>query len=162
LREIAGDIPKLTTFYIKDLCERFGIVAKGASPEFWQIMSAYPWPGNVRELIQALEKALISAKEEPILFPKHLPTYIRICVARSAFPGRLLSPGTPGQVPGVPAAPPKLKEIRQATVAEAERRYLKDLIAYAGGDKNKACRISGLSRSRFYTLLKKYRPDDAR
>ena len=162
LREIVGDIPKLTTFYIKDLCERFGIVAKGASPEFWQTMSAYPWPGNVRELIQALEKALISAKEEPILFPKHLPTYIRIFVARSAFPGRLLSPGTPGQVPGVPAAPPKLKEIRQATVAEAERRYLKDLIAYAGGDKNKACRISGLSRSRFYTLLKKYRPDDAR
>ncbi|MCK7480223.1 MAG: hypothetical protein M0C28_25395 [Candidatus Moduliflexus flocculans] len=32
----------------------------------------------MRELIQALEKALISAKEEPILFPKHLPTYIRI------------------------------------------------------------------------------------
>ena len=162
LREIVGDIPKLTTFYIKDLCERFGIVAKGASPEFWQTMSAYPWPGNVRELIQALEKALISAKEEPILFPKHLPTYIRIFVARSAFPGRLLSPGKPGQVPGVPASPPKLKEIRQATVAEAERRYLKDLIAYAGGDKNEACRISGLSRSRFYTLLKKYRPDDAR
>jgi two-component system NtrC family response regulator len=161
LREITGDIPKLTAFYIKDLCERFGIVVKGASPEFCQIMSAYPWPGNVREMIQALEKALISAKEEPVLFPKHLPTYIRICVARSAFPGRPLSPEKPGQGPGVPAAPPKLKEIRQATVADAERRYLKELIAYAGGDKNEACRISGLSRSRFYTLLKKYRPDDA-
>jgi two-component system NtrC family response regulator len=162
LREIIGDIPKLTTFYIKYLCERFRIAAKGTSPEFCQTMSAYPWPGNVRELIQALEKALISAKEEPILFPKHLPTYIRIYVARSAFPGRPLSPEKPGQGPGVPAAPPKLKEIRQATVADAERRYLKELITYAGGDKNEACRISGLSRSRFYTLLKKYRPDDAR
>jgi len=162
LREIVGDIPKLTTFYIKDLCERFRIDPKGGSPEFCQIMSAYPWPGNVREMIQALEKALISAKEEPVLFPKHLPTYIRIFVARSAFPVRLLSPEKPGQRPGVPASPPKLKEIRQAAAAEAERRYLKDLIAYAGGDKNEACRISGLSRSRFYTLLKKYRPDDAR
>lgn len=162
LREIVADIPKLTTFYINDLCERFRIEPKGTSLEFCQTMSAYPWPGNVRELIQALEKALIAAREEPVMFPKHLPTYIRIYVARRAFPGIPLSPEKPGQDPGVPAAPPKLKEIRQATVADAERRYLKELIAYAGGDNNEACRISGLSRSRFYTLLKKYRPDGAR
>jgi two-component system, NtrC family, response regulator len=41
-------------------------------------LSPYPWPGNVRELIQALEKALIAAKDEPMMYPKHLPTYIRI------------------------------------------------------------------------------------
>ena len=155
LREIPGDIKKLTIFYMNDLCERFGIVAKRASPEFWEIMDSYPWPGNVRELIQALEKALISAKEEPMLFPKHLPTYIRIHVARSAFPSKLASPGEPEIRPDIPKVPPKLKEIRKAAVAEAERRYLKDLISYAGGDKNEACRISGLSRSRFYTLLRK-------
>jgi len=162
LREIPGDIPKLTTFYIKDLCERFGIAAKGASPEFWQIVSAYTWPGNVRELIQALEKALISAKDEPMLFPKHLPTYIRIFVARSAFPERVAGQEKPGISSSFPKAPPKLKEIRKAAVSDAERQYLKDLISFAGGDNNKACRISGLSRSRFYTLLRKHRPDAAR
>ncbi|MBE0712057.1 MAG: hypothetical protein IH583_06705, partial [Candidatus Aminicenantes bacterium] len=41
-----------------------------------------------------------------------------------------------------------------------EKQYLKDLISYVGGDKSKACRISGLSRSRFYTPLKKYKPAD--
>ena len=162
LREITGDIPKLTTFYIKDLCERFGIAAKGASPEFWQTVSAYPWPGNVRELIQALEKALISAKDEPMLFPKHLPTYIRIFVARSAFPERGVGQEKPGISSSFPKVPPKLKEIRKAAVSDAERQYLKDLISFAGGDNNKACRISGLSRSRFYTLLRKHRPDAAR
>jgi DNA-binding NtrC family response regulator len=145
---------------MNDLCERFGIEAKRASPEFWEVVTEYKWPGNVRELIQALEKALLSAKDEPILFPKHLPTYIRIQVARSSFPKKPASQGEPEIRSSVPKVPPKLKEIRKAAVSEAEKQYLKDLISFAGGDKNKACRISGLSRSRFYTLLKKYRPTD--
>jgi two-component system NtrC family response regulator len=162
LREIPGDIKRLTTFYMNDLCERFGIVAKHASPEFWETVTAYPWPGNVRELIQALEKALISAKEEPMLFPKHLPTYLRIHVARSAFPERTARQEKPEIRIGVPDVPPQLKEIRRAAVDEAERRYLKDLLSYCGDDKVKACRISGLSRSRFYTLLRRCRLADAR
>jgi two-component system NtrC family response regulator len=157
LREIPQDIDKLTVFYLEDLCERFGIAAKGASPEFWGILTAYQWPGNVRELIQALEKALISAKDEPMLFPKHLPTYIRIQVARGLYPERLARPGELRTSSSVPAGPPQLKEIRRAAVSEAEERYLKDLISFAGGDNNKALRISGLSRSRFYTLLRKHR-----
>jgi two-component system NtrC family response regulator len=162
LRELFEDVKKLTVFYMKDLCERFGIVPKGASPEFWDIVTEYKWPGNVRELIQALEKALLSAKDEPMLFPKHLPTYIRIQVARNSFPKNPASQSRPEIRPSVPQVPPKLKEIRKAAVSEAEQQYLTDLISFAGGDNNKACRISGLSRSRFYTLLKKYRPTDKR
>jgi two-component system, NtrC family, response regulator len=162
LRELHEDIKKLTVFYMNDLCERFGIEPKGASPEFWDIVTEYKWPGNVRELIQAMEKALLSAKDEPMLFPKHLPTYIRIQVARSSFPKKPASRGKPENRSGVPEAPPKLREIRKAAVSEAERQYLKDLLSFTGGDNNKACRISGLSRSRFYTLLKRYRPDGGR
>lgn len=162
LREIPEDIKKLTAFYIDDLCERFGLAVKRASPEFWDIMTEYPWPGNVRELIQALEKALLSAKEEPMLFPKHLPTYIRIHVARNLFPGKPARPGKPEMRSSDPQAPPKLKEIREAAISDAEHQYLKDLISFTRGDKGKACRISGLSRSRFYTLIRKYRPDVVR
>jgi two-component system, NtrC family, response regulator len=158
LRDIPEDIKELTAFYMDDLCKRFGILAKRASPEFWEIVVAYPWPGNVRELIQALEKALISAKDEPMLYPKHLPTYIRIHVARRAFPGKPAAPAQRDVRPDAAVSPPRLKEVRQAAVAEAESRYLKDLFHFVGGDIDKACRISGMSRSRFYTILKKYRP----
>jgi len=158
LREIPEDINKIATFYLNDLCERYGIVPKRASPEFWETVTAYAWPGNVRELIQALEKALISAKEEPMLFPKHLPTYIRIHVARRLFPGKSAGREKPGLSPGIPKEPPNLKEIRKAAVSDAEQQYLKDLISFAGGDNSEACRISGLSRSRFYALLRKFRP----
>ncbi len=158
LRELLEDIRKLTLFYMKDLCERFGMEPKGASPEFWEIVTEYKWPGNVRELVHALEKALLSAKDEPMLFPKHLPTYIRIQVARDSFPKRPAGRGEPEVFSSGPKAPPKLKEIRKAAASEAERRYLKDLLSFVNGDSDKACRISGLSRSRFYTLLRKHRP----
>jgi two-component system NtrC family response regulator len=162
LRELLEDIKKLTVFYINALCERFRIVPKGASPEFWEVVTEYKWPGNVRELIQALEKALLSAEDEPILFPKHLPTYIRIHVARNSFPKKPASQDQPEIPSSVPKVPAKLKDVRKAAVSEAEKQYLKDLISFVGGDINKACRISGLSRSRFYTLLRKYRPADGR
>jgi len=160
LKELPEDIKELTTFYMDSLCKRFGIVPKGASPEFWNIVTEYKWPGNVRELIQALEKALLAAKDEPLLFPKHLPTYIRIQVARNSFPTKPAAAAAPETRPPMPDDPPEWKEIRKAAVSEAEQRYLKDLISFVGGDVNKACRISGLSRSRFYALLRKSRPDD--
>ncbi len=160
LRELHEDIKKLTVFYINDLCERFGIAQKEASPEFWDIVTEYKWPGNVRELIQSLEKALLAAKDEPVLFPKHLPTHIRIQVTRNSFSQKPASQGKREIRSSVSKEHRQLKEIRKVAVSEAERQYLKDLISYVDGDINEACRISGLSRSRFYTLLRKYRPAD--
>jgi two-component system NtrC family response regulator len=160
LREILEDIQELTKFYMNDLCARLRLKPKGFSPEFWELMTEYPWPGNVRELIRALEIALVSAQEEPMLFPKHLPTYIRIQVARNSFSKKPAGRGKPEPRAGLPRVPPKLKDIREAAVSEAEQRYLRDLVSFAGGDISKACRISGLSRSRFYTLLRKHRTAD--
>ncbi len=161
LRECREDIKELTFHYMNTLCRRFGIGPKGFSPEFWEAATNYKWPGNVRELIQALEKALLAAKDEPILYPKHLPTHIRIQVARNGVHKKkflnLDKPGISAPAPPPPPTPPRLTELRRAVVSEAEQRYLKDLVSLVGGNIDEACRISGLSRSRFYTLLKKYR-----
>lgn len=159
LRRLVEDIKKIALFYMDQLCERFGMESKVASPEFWSVIIAYPWPGNVRELIQAMEKALIAARGEPMLYPKHLPTYIRIHLARKSFPKHPPNPGKPKNPSNISEMPPNLKEIRKTAVSEAEKRYFKDLFSFTGGDIKKACRISGLSRSRFYTLLKKFRTD---
>jgi DNA-binding NtrC family response regulator len=44
----------------------------------------------------------------------------------------------------------------QEARAQAEKKYLRDLIAETGGDIQAACRVAGLSRSRLYDLLNKY------
>jgi len=161
LRECLDDIKELTLHYTTQLCERWGIGSKGYSPEFLDMLKEYPWPGNVRELIQALEKALLSAKDDPILYPQNLPDHIRIHITRNVLQRR---PGTPAAAAANPSAPQvlsNLQEAREAAIVEAEGRYLKDLMSRTGGNIAEACRISGLSRSRLYTLLKKYRPTAA-
>ena len=51
---------------------------------------------------------------------------------------------------------PSLKSAREEAVRQCEKRYLGRLLARTGGDIKKCCSIAGLSRSRFYDLLKKY------
>ena len=157
LRECLEDLKELTLHYMGTLCQRFGLEPKGFSQEFWNTVSNYKWPGNVRELIQALEKALLAAKEEPILYPLHLPTYIRIQVARNGIQKKPASQEKPETGTAVPAAPPTLKEFHRTAVSTAEKQYFTDLMASVAGNIDEACRVSGLSRSRLYALLKKYR-----
>lgn len=154
LRERKEDIRDLLSYYTVELCDRYRIEGKEFSPEFMDLLLGYPWPGNVRELIHALERTLISARHERVLFPKHLPTHIRVQVARSSVGEK--EPESSSFVPSPPAFP-TIQEMRDRVVDEAERKYLHDLLSFTRGNIQEACRISGLSRSRFYLLLKKYK-----
>jgi two-component system NtrC family response regulator len=51
---------------------------------------------------------------------------------------------------------PKLNDYREEVYNEAEKNYLIDLLTLAGQNIPEACRISGLSQSRLYALLKKH------
>ncbi|MGE5343366.1 MAG: sigma-54-dependent transcriptional regulator [Candidatus Omnitrophota bacterium] len=166
LRDCLEDIEELVAYYMKKLCDRFNIPTKELAPEFRDILTHYKWPGNVRELVQTLERSILSAKDDPILFPKHLPTHIRVHVARNGVQeknGSREKPELPNSgLPGPSNVPPKLKAFREAAVAEAEQQYIKELIAFVHGNIDQACKISGLSRSRLYTLLKKHRQTPTR
>lgn len=72
--------------------------------------------------------------------------------------GPTSSPPAPGDAapPRNPAQFPKLKAFRRTAAAEARRRYLRDLISSTGGNLKQICKVSGLSRSRLYELLKKH------
>ena len=156
LRKRPEDIKYLALYHMGGLCERYGIGMKDFSSEFLDVLMNYHWPGNVRELVNALEKAIIGARYEPILFPKHLPTHIRIQLAR-AKASRSVSPEAGAKDnPTMPESLPKLKDYRNEAMAEMERKYLKDLLTMTQGNISDALRISGLSRSRLYGLLKKY------
>ena len=51
---------------------------------------------------------------------------------------------------------PKLRDLRKAIKAEAEREYFQILLILTNGVIEEACRIAGLSTARFYALRKKY------
>jgi two-component system NtrC family response regulator len=115
----------------------------------------------VRELVHTLERAIAVARYEPTLFPKHLPTHIRVGMAcRALTGGRGRQDGTPalhGDNGKRSASPGRLKDIRESALSVIERQYLVDLMDYTGWDIREACRISDLSRPRLYALMGKYR-----
>jgi two-component system NtrC family response regulator len=156
LREIPEDLEELVTYYIRKLCRKFKINIKGISPGFWDVLRAYSWPGNTRELIQALERTIITAQDDSTLFPKHLPHHIRIKVARASVEDRTDEQLNLRKEAESSNDLPELQDVREAAVAGVEKQYLNDLMEITGRDIKQACKISGLSRSRLYTLLKKY------
>jgi two-component system NtrC family response regulator len=155
LRRRKEDIRELVMYHMAKLSERYGVGTKGFAPEFLDSLAAYDWPGNVRELVNALERALTVARREPTLFAKHLPTHIRVSLARAAVTKEAREPLKEA---GNAASPfPPLKAFRESTLQEAERQYLEDLMSITGSSIKEACRVSGLSRPRLYALLKKHR-----
>jgi two-component system NtrC family response regulator len=156
LRDIKGDLRELVLYYLNKLCSRYGTEIKGISPGFWKVLHSYNWPGNVRELIQALERSIVAAQNDATLFVKHLPQHIRIEVAKSSLESDTTRFRKGEGMAGSGSDLPKIQEVRDRVIADAERKYLDQLIDITGKDIREACAISGLSRSRLYTLLKKY------
>ena len=152
LRDRTDDIREIAAHHVSKLSETYGFAKKSFSPDFFEVLHRYDWPGNVRELVNALERAVSAASHEPVLFPKHLPVYIRVHLVRAS-----LEQGQDNTVPSSFFARPLpgLMEVRETSMAEVEQRYLRELMTLTS-DMQEASAISGLSRSRLYALLKKH------
>jgi two-component system NtrC family response regulator len=150
LREHLEDIKDLIFYYIAKFCERYGNEIKGFSPDFLEALTTYDWPGNIRELVHTLERALAIAHNEPTLFQKHLPTDIRIKLARA---GMDLEESNVVKKQAVRRAPfLRIEDFRKSK----DKEYLQDLMSLVGNNIKEACRLSCLSRSHLYALLKEY------
>jgi two-component system, NtrC family, response regulator len=159
LRLRRSDIAELAYYCRDTFCRRQKLQKKTFSPDYLMLLTEYDWPGNVRELQHAIERSLTEAQESPTLYPKHLPSGIRIEVTRKKLrPERSAAPGDllPRSLPANDRNLPTLKEARERAVELQEKAYLTRLLRVTGGDIKKSCVLAGISRSRLYDLLNKY------
>ena len=156
LKDRPEDIKELTLHYLSRICEQQGQSVKGFTPQFMEALMKYDWPGNVRELIKTLEAAVVGSGSAPTLFHRYLPEHILVQRARRAA-GSPLGPPVPENGTTANKSLPLFHEHRDKAVRDIERGYLSQLIKVAGGDMEAACRLSGLSQSWLYALLKKHK-----
>lgn len=153
LRKRDQDVEDITLEKLHQLSTKYGMGTKGVSQEFFDILKLQKWPGNVRELINVIEYALASAGEDPTLFPKHLPPEYRTV--------RLLEKSHKKDKPNDTAFKQLQHDAILSTLSEyrekTEKSYLLELLERVNGDRKEACRLSGVSQSRLYSLLKKHR-----
>ena len=108
LKDRAQDLQELSMHYMTHLCRQYGTEIKGFSPDFFEALGSYDWPGNVRELFHALEGAFMASRHDPILFPTHLPSDLRIQILRASMEGQSLKQefsADRSRTPQGPAAP---------------------------------------------------------
>lgn len=168
LRQRGEDIAELANYKMNRLCDEFGVATKDFGEDFIETLFEYDWPGNVRELLNILERSVIDAGDEDTLYAMHLPRSLRIAVAKKQI-ARFTAPPE-NHKPRDDFHPlvqnigqqifedifdrplPPLKEFKNT----AEKTYLGELIRQCDGNMQKIMEVSGLSRSHFYSLLKKY------
>lgn len=66
LKERLEDLPELCSYFLKLYGVLYNKEIKGISPEALQKLHDYEWPGNIREFRNALQRAVLFAKDETI------------------------------------------------------------------------------------------------
>ncbi len=143
LRDRTEDIPLLAAHF----AEKYARPLKAPcqfSPEAMELILTYSWPGNIRQLENAIERAVITARDGMIL-PANLPADLAKPVARKApFPMDLSRP-----------LPEQLSEL----IADFETRYLRRALKKCRGHVGRCARISGLSRRSVTSKIAQYKID---
>ncbi len=168
LRKRVEDIKPLILSRMKYLDDEYGMSQKKVADDFLFTLLNYDWPGNVRELFNTLERAMVTADEENTLYNVHLSRDLRIQVAKNQ-----IKKMTGAEVDSQDDSPeeegvrkigqdifkdivdrplPPLKEFK----GMVEKIYLGELIRQCNGELPVILEKSELSRSHFYSLLKKY------
>jgi two-component system NtrC family response regulator len=160
LRDRKEDLKPLCVYYMNKLCDIYAAESKGFAADFFEALAQYDWPGNVRELFHTLEEVLSAAGSEPTLYPQHLPVHIRAAMVRQALYQHPDNASITTSGDGIDLELEALDKENFLTITafreRTERAYLEKLTRLTGGSRKEACRISGLSRTRLFELLKKY------
>jgi transcriptional regulator with PAS, ATPase and Fis domain len=127
LRERRDDILELSEAFLQEIGRSFGRPPAGLTRDGREALLAHDWPGNVRELRNALERAAILC-EGSLISASHLSLQ------------RVAEPPVD--------APHDLGIVERELIA----RVMRD----SGGNKAKAARRLGLSRTQLYVRLRKY------
>src|SRR5436853_962118 len=77
LRERKEDIPPLVSTFLKRFAQELGKEEPVIAPEAFQKLLDYSWPGNVRELQNAMEYAVVLARQNKIGV-KELPAEVQL------------------------------------------------------------------------------------
>ncbi len=131
LRDRGGDILVLAQRFLEEHAKRLGRDVRSLHHEAAALLLGYAWPGNVRELRNAMERAVVLARQRVVL-PGDLPARLR-------------------------EAPPPVEVAARAQpllpLAEVERQHVLRVLREVQGNKANAARVLGIGRKTLYRKL---------
>ncbi len=137
LRDRKEDIIPLVEFFIAKFNRTQHRHIINISSEVRQLFLSYSWPGNVRELVNIIERAFTYATGNQ-METKDLPLYLR--------------------EQSINASPHPEKDNNAASnqTIELNKETIKKALNDAKGNKSKAAKMLGISRTWLYDKIRKY------
>ncbi len=136
LRERKEDIPPLVNTFVQRFAKQLGKAEPTIAPEAFQKLSDYSWPGNVRELQNAIEYAVVLARND-IIGIKELPADIQL-------------------PPALQTSPAPMRRSGVASLDDMERETILQALTQTHGNKKKAAELLGIQRPTLYNKMKRY------
>jgi len=134
LRERKEDIPLLAEHFVKQLNEKLGLTVQGIDEKAMGLLMQYHWPGNVRELCNVIETAMNFCRSN-VLTAEALPPYIL----------HQQSLGTESNTCNL-----------KTGLMAMEYQQIRNALKASKGNRQKAAKILGISRTTLYRLMKKH------
>jgi len=138
LRERKQDIPPLIALFLKQFAQQLGKSEPDIAPDAFQKLLDYSWPGNVRELQNAIEYAVVLARQG-LIGVKELPTEVQL-------------PTVLQKTERGPAA----GRTGVLSLDDVERNTILQALAECHGNKKKAAERLGIQRATLYNKMKRY------
>ncbi len=161
LRERGEDIAALLQHFLKTQTVARERPARRFAPEAWRALLGYGYPGNVRELASLVERAVTLAPDAVISLDD-LPERVRAEFRAQRGDQGSLTPGsTEGSAhAGTPVPSAARSDADWHTLAEVEARYIRSVLDWTEGNKQRAAKILGIGRKTLYRKLDESGPDD--
>ena len=137
LRTYKHNIPVIAEVFLQQANRRYGREVERFSPEALESLERHDYLGNLRELRNIVDYAVLMTTG-PVIGIADLPAQ--------------LAPAPPSAPRPRPAT---LRQLRESWLAEAERRYLRELIGRSSGIRE-AAREAGVSVATLYRFLRKH------
>jgi DNA-binding NtrC family response regulator len=141
LRDRREEIPHLSTFFLREACERLGKPDVQLSAEVLDLFSQYWWPGNVRQLKNEIQRAVAMSAPGGAIAPNQLSPE----VSNSRLPTGSTLPRP------VESGPRNLA----SAVEEMERQIIQQELRRASGNISETARTLGLTRRGLYLKLRR-------
>jgi hydrogenase-4 transcriptional activator len=145
LRERREEIPHLSTYFLRDACERLGKSDVHLSSPTLDLFARYWWPGNVRQLRNEIQRAVAMSPSGGSVDPEHLSADL---TAPAQNATRELSSAA---APSRPMQPGNLA----VAVEEIERGMISATLERTRGNISETARVLGLTRRGLYLKMRR-------
>jgi DNA-binding NtrC family response regulator len=143
LRERKEDIPVLIDFFIEKFNKKLDRSVKYIDEKVTNLLIQYAWPGNIRELENLVERMILMARGDTIVFAD-LPSELKTTIESDST-----GPSGIRQKP--------FKDIMKNHMEDIEKQMIISVLEECGNNVTRAAKKLGLSRKGLQLKMMKYK-----